>query len=108
MFALDPTAAQAAGWATAAALLAAWAYILLSAPRRPSSTLPRPPSAGWPLIGDTLAALEDSAATRSARHAQLGPVFAARFMGRRYTSVRGVALVKKLLQAEHVTVETAW
>ena len=107
---------DAVGYAVAALLMSAWLFLIMgSGPpgaakpaRRPPSTLPSPPSAGLPLIGDTFAALDDALAVRNARHAQLGPIFSARFMGRKYTSVRGASLVKKLLQAEHVTVETAW
>jgi len=108
---------DAVGFAIAALLMSAWLFLIMGdgpkkAGRAPAttaaSTLPRPPSAGLPLIGDTLASLDDALAVRNGRHAQLGPIFTARFMGRRYTSVRGAGLVKKLLQAEHVTVETAW
>lgn len=102
---------QTIGWVISAALSVSWLCLVL-APCRPASSspsLPRPPTAGgWPLLGDTLASLDDAVVMRNARHDQFGPVFASRFMGRRYTSVRGVGLVKKLLQAEHVTVETAW
>jgi retinoid hydroxylase len=105
---------QAVGFAVAAILISLW--LPLVAPARTTAAtrpavmtgLPRPPRAGIPFFGDTLASLSNARAIRDARHAKLGPIFAAWFMGHKFISVRGERLVKKLLQAEHVTVETQW
>lgn len=77
---------QAVGFAAAAVLVAAWLQIIAPPPAHPArkTGLPRPPRAGLPLIGDTFKALADAKAVRDARHAQLGDVFSAYFMGVRW------------------------
>lgn len=91
--------------ALAAAVAAAFARSRV--PRvRGLRRVPQPFELPW--LGNTVAALKDSAGLRERLHAVYGPVVAVTAFNKRYVQVRGFADVRRILLAEHDLVETEW